>query len=202
MTQKKTPLIRRFGGMIPVVIDVETGGLNADTDALLEIAAVLLDVTEEGEVIRKETYAYHVTPFEKAKIHKKSLEITGIDPYHPFRFALDENEALDKIFKPIRALIKQHRAQRAVLVGHNPCFDLAFMQAAMKRCHIEKSPFHAFTTFDTATLGGVAYGRTVLAKAAKAAGISFNPSEAHSAIYDAEKTADLFCLICNQMYMN
>lgn len=200
MTQykNKSPLTERFSGLLPVVIDVETGGVNAETDALLEIAAVLLDIDENGQLVKGETHACHVTPFEGSKLHEKALEITGIDPYHPFRFAVDEAEALEQIFEPVRQFIKQHRAVRAVLVGHNPCFDLAFMHAAMKRCKIKKSPFHAFTTFDTATLGGVAYGKTVLAKATRAAGIHFDPKEAHSAIYDAEKTAELFCLICNK----
>ena len=37
-----------------------------------------------------------------------------------------------------------------------------------------------------------------LAKAAKAAGIEFDSGQAHSAIYDAERTADLFCNIVNR----
>src|SRR2546430_599968 len=128
MTQNrnKSRLSERFSGLLPVVIDVETGGVNAETDALLEIAAVLLDVDNNGQLVRGETHSCHVTPFEGAKLHEKSLEITGIDPYHPFRFAVDESEALEQIFEPVRQLIKKHNAVRAVLVGHNPCFDLAF----------------------------------------------------------------------------
>jgi len=101
-----------------------------------------------------------------------------------------------QLFIPIRAALKQSGCQRAVLVGHNAWFDLLFIKEAVKRVGI-KSPFHAFTCFDTATLGGLLYGQTVLAKAMQAAGIPFDASEAHSAIYDAEKTAELFCLMMN-----
>ena len=37
-----TGLCDRFRGFYPVVIDVETAGFNAKTDALLEIAAITL----------------------------------------------------------------------------------------------------------------------------------------------------------------
>ncbi|MGW8228635.1 MAG: ribonuclease T, partial [Gammaproteobacteria bacterium] len=41
------------------------------------------------------------------------------------------------------------------------------------------------------------YGQTVLARAVQAAGIQWNQKEAHSAVYDAERTAELFCRIVN-----
>ncbi|MCX7119526.1 MAG: exonuclease domain-containing protein, partial [Legionellales bacterium] len=104
--------------------------------------------------------------------------------------------ALTQLFVPLQRAIKKQSCQRAVLVGHNAWFDLLFLNAAMKRCGIH-SPFHAFTCFDTATLAGVIYGQTVLAKAAQAAGVAFDANEAHSAIYDARKTADLFCTMLN-----
>jgi ribonuclease T len=47
-------------------------------------------------------------------------------------------------------------------------------------------------------LAGLAYGQTVLAKASQAAGLGWNDAEAHSAIYDAQKTAALFCGIVNR----
>jgi ribonuclease T len=51
--------------------------------------------------------------------------------------------------------------------------------------------------FDTVSLGGVAYGQTVLGRAMQAAGLAWNGDEAHSAVYDAERTAELFCKIAN-----
>ncbi len=47
------------------------------------------------------------------------------------------------------------------------------------------------------TLAGVAYGQTVLARALQAAGFEWSAEDAHSAVYDAEQTARLFCKIAN-----
>ena len=65
---------------------------------------------------------------------------------------------------------------------------------------MKRNPFHPFSCFDTATLAGAALGQTVLAKALAVAGIQWDPSSAHSASYDAERTADIFCLICNRLH--
>jgi ribonuclease T len=187
----------RFRGFLPVVVDVETGGFNAETDALLEIAAVTVRMDAEGLLSRHTTHACHVEPFPNANLDKRALEFTGIDPYNPFRLARPEQKALEQIFAPIRDEVKAQNCTRAILVGHNPFFDLGFIKAAIERTGNKKSPFHSFSTFDTATLGGLAYGQTVLAKAVRAAGLEWDDSQAHSAIYDAERTADLFCAVIN-----
>lgn len=187
---------RRFRGFLPVVVDVETAGFNYKKDALLECAVIILEFDDEGLLKIKSSHNEHIEPFEGANLDPKALEFTGIKPFNPFRFAKAESHALTNLFKPIQEEIKVQDCQRAVLVGHNPMFDLSFLQAAMERCKIE-SPFHSFTTFDTATLSGIAYGQTVLLRAAQAAGIEFNSTEAHSALYDAQKTAELFCKIVN-----
>ena len=194
-----TPMEKRFRGFLPVVVDVETGGFNEKTDALLQIAAVMLEFNEEGKIVCTETHTCHVTPFEGANLDPKSLEVNGIDPDHPLRMAIDEKQALPKIFKPIRQALKQHNCKRAILVGHNANFDLKFIHAAAERCGIKRNPFHLFSTFDTVSLAGLAYGQTVLSRSAQAAGLGWDNSEAHSAIYDAEMTAKLFCKIVNDM---
>jgi ribonuclease T len=195
---EKHPIARRFRGFLPVVVDVETAGFNPTRDALLELAVVLLKINAEGRWQRDVTHACHVAPFPGANLEQSSLEFTGIDPFHPFRMALAEPEALQSVFEPINKALKKYHCTRAILVGHNPTFDLSFVQAASRRCKIKKTPFHMFSTFDTATLGGLAFGQTVLAKAAEAAGILWDNRQAHSAIYDAERTADLFCAIVNR----
>ncbi len=188
----------RFRGFLPVVVDVETGGFNAGRDALLEIAAVTLRINSDGLLERTETLHCHVLPFEGANLDPKALEFNGIDPDNPLRGALHEKEALQHCFLPIRHAIKESGCKRAILVGHNATFDLAFINAAAKRCHNKRNPFHPFSTFDTVSLAGLAYGQTVLAKAAIAAGMEWDHREAHSAIYDAEGTAELFCRIVNR----
>jgi len=192
------PVYKRFRGFLPVVVDIETAGFDADRHAMLEIAAVIIAPNQQGKWQRFQTYAEHVLPFEGSVLDKSSLEFTGIDPYHPFRYAVPELKALQKIFKPIRTAIKSHSCTRAILVGHNPAFDMAFLNAAIKRNGIKRNPFHAFSSFDTATLGGLVCQQTVLAKAAQAVGIPWDNKQAHSAIYDAERTADLFCHIVNR----
>ncbi|MGQ3890732.1 ribonuclease T [Legionella sp. CNM-4043-24] len=186
----------RFRGFLPVVIDVETAGLDPSRHALLEMCAVIITMNEDGEFSRQSTHFEHIAPFQGAELDPASLAFNQIDPYQPLRFAVDEQTALQNLFKPINEALKASRCQRAVLVGHNAWFDLLFVREAIKRTKV-KSPFHAFTCFDTATLAGFVYGQTVLAKAVKAAGLKFDPNEAHSAIYDAEKTADLFCAMLN-----
>ena len=200
MSEDNNParLATRFRGFLPVVVDVETAGFNPKRDALLEIAAVLLDYDEEGRLQPSETHAFHVEPFQGANLDEKSLQFTGIDPYHPFRFAKPEDEALRLIFKPVRRAVKDSACTRAILVGHNPAFDLGFVNAAADRCKIKRNPFHPFSSFDTATMAGLAFGQTVLARAAIAAGMSWDQEQAHSAKYDAERTAELFCMIVNR----
>jgi ribonuclease T len=189
---------RRFRGFLPVIVDVETGGFNSRTDALLEIAAVFVDPQEDGTLLRGETIRYHVKPFEGANLEPASLAVNGIDPDHPLRPAIDERDAMQRIFRDVRRAVREQGCSRAVLVGHNAAFDLAFVNAAIERTGIKRNPFHPFSCFDTATLCGVAYGQTVLARAVQAAGMEWDESSAHSAAYDAEITADIFCDIVNR----
>jgi ribonuclease T len=188
----------RFRGFLPVVVDVETGGFNARTDALLEIAAVLVGQQPDGQFGRVETIRYHVKPFEGANLDPASLAVNGIDPDHPLRPAIDERDALQRVFREVRTAVREHACSRAILVGHNAAFDLGFLNEAIARTNMKRSPFHPFSCFDTATLCGVAYGQTVLARAAQAAGLAWDESQAHSAAYDAEITADLFCDVVNR----
>ena len=188
----------RFRGFLPVVVDVETGGFNAKTDALLEIAAVLVKFDDQGKLGRNETIRYHVKPFEGANMDPASLAVNGIDPDHPLRPAIDERDALQRVFREVRRAIREANCTRAILVGHNSAFDLGFLNEAIDRSAIKRNPFHPFSSFDTATLCGVAFGQTVLSRAVKAAGLEFDEESAHSAAYDAEITADIFCEIVNR----
>src|SRR5262245_9506932 len=187
----------RFRGFLPVVIDVECGGFNPNTDALLEIAAVLIEIQGDGSLMPGEGWRYHVQPFPGANIEAASLAVNGIDPSHPLRPAIPEKEVLTRLFKDIRRAMKDNDCTRAILVGHNAYFDLNFLNAAVARTSIKRNPFHPFSSFDTATLAGVAFGQTVLGKALQAAGIEWDSGEAHSAAYDAQRTAELFCKVCN-----
>ncbi len=188
----------RFRGFLPVVVDVETGGFDCTRHALLEIAAMPILMDEHGKLVPGPMASSHVMPFEGSEIDPKSLEVTGIDVHHPFRDAVPERQALDRIFIPVRAAVRAAGCQRAILVGHNAHFDLGFLNAAVARVDHKRNPFHPFSVFDTVTLGGLAYGQTVLSRAVQAAGMAWNGDEAHSAVYDVERTAELFCKVMNR----
>ncbi len=189
----------RFRGYFPVVIDVETAGFNAKTDALLEICAITLTMDEQGDLHPATTLHFHIEPFEGANIEKEALEFNGIrDPFSPLRGAITEQEALKAIYRQIRKEQKDTDCSRAIMVAHNATFDHSFVMAATERSRLKRVPFHPFATFDTAALSGLAYGQTVLAKACRVAGMDFDNKEAHSALYDTQKTAELFCGIVNR----
>lgn len=181
-----------------MVIDIETAGFNPKKNPLLEIAAVIVELNEHNDLVITERYASNIIPFKNAELDPAALKFNGIDPYHPFRMAVDEKEALEKLFTPIKAAVKRNNCSRAILVGHNPAFDISFLNAAIQRAQITRSPFHPFSSFDTATLGGLIFQQTVLAKIAQAAGLDWDSDQAHSALYDTEKTAELFCIMINR----
>ena len=193
-----TPMSRRFRGFLPVIVDVETGGFHSATDALLEMAAVLVRFNAAGDLEPYESVRYLVKPFEGSRLDPASLQITGIDPFHPLRPAIDEADALRALFQEVRKEVKLQNCSRAILVGHNSFFDVQFLNAAIERTGVKRSPFHPFSSFDTATLAGVAFGQTVLGRAVVAAGLEWNDERAHSALYDAEVTAKLFCAVVNR----
>ena len=188
----------RFRGFYPVVIDVETAGFNARTDALLEIAAVTLRMDSDGWLMRDDTLHFHVEPFEGAVLQPEALAFNGIDPHNPLRGAVSEYDALHAIFKAVRKGMKEQNCNRAIIVAHNATFDHSFLMAAAERAGLKRNPFHPFATFDTAALSGLVLGQTVLAKACITAGIAFDSTQAHSAIYDTEQTALLFCELVNR----
>ena len=193
------PLIAdRFRGFLPVVVDVETGGFNASTNALLEMAACIVRMDDFGRLFIAETLSVDVAPFQGSIIEPSALEFTGINLDDPARNPLPEREALKQLCQPIRKEVKETGCQRAILVGHNPQFDLGFINAAIERSNFRRSPFHPFSSFDTATLGGLAFGQTVLSRAVRAAELDWDESKAHSAEYDAFKTAELFCSVVNR----
>ena len=191
-------MARRFRGFLPVVVDVETGGFDWNRHALLEMAAVPIELDAQGLFVPGQTASAHFIQAPGTEIDPKSLEITGIDLDHPFRLAKPERDALGHVFNQVRAAVRRHGCQRAILVGHNAAFDMAFLNAAIKRTGHKRSPFHPFSAFDTVSLGGLAYGQTVLSKAVQAAGIEWDSTQAHSAVYDADRTAQLFCRIVNR----
>ncbi|MEY2700412.1 MAG: hypothetical protein RIQ52_1167 [Pseudomonadota bacterium] len=198
MTATTKTIASRFRRFLPVVIDVETAGFDPRRHALLELAAVTVTMDDAGVIYPDESLSFIIQPHEGAEMEASALAFTGIDPYHPERNAVHERDALQSLFAVVARQVRKQQCTRAILVGHNPSFDLGFLLAAAERNRIGKHPFHGFCTLDTATMGALAYGETVLAKAAMASGMTWDNRQAHSALYDAEQTARLFCTIVNQ----
>ncbi len=193
-------LHERFRGFMPVVIDVETAGFDSARHALLEIAAIPINFDETGKLVAEERHHAHLIPFEGSELDPSALAFNGIDPFHPLRGAQPEGPALRQLFEQLRKRQKALHCSRCILVGHNAHFDLGFVNAAIERNALKnQSPLHPFSVFDTVSLSGLLLGQTVLARACRAAGLDFDASNAHSALYDAEKTAELFCHIVNQI---
>ena len=194
---EKSLLAERFRGYLPVIIDVETAGFNAQTDALLEIGLTTVDMNDAGRLSVKDAYSFDIEPFEGANLEPSALEFTGIDPSDPQRIAISEQDALKEVFAIVRNEIKKYHCKRAIIVAHNATFDYQFLTAAINRTNVKRNPFHPFSTMDTATLGGFVYGHTVLATACKIAGIEMDNEKAHNAAYDSQVTAQLFCEMVN-----
>ncbi len=192
-------LKNRFRGYYPVIIDVETAGFNAKTDALLELAAITLKMNEDGLLEPDQKCHFHIQPFAGANINPESLKFNGIDVDNPLRGAVPELEAMTGLFQMVRRGQKAADCQRSVIVAHNAAFDQSFVMAAAERTGIKRNPFHPFGMFDTATLSGFMFGQTVLVKACQAANIAFDNKQAHSALYDTERTAELFCYMVNHL---
>lgn len=197
-------LRQRFRNFMPIVVDVETAGFNAKTDALLEIACIPILMDDHGKFFAGEAINAHIEPFSGANLDPRALQFTGINPDSPLRKAIaeDEKKAIQRIFKHLKTVRQQYKCTKCILVGHNAHFDLNFLNALIERSHSKnQNQFHQFSVLDTVSLSALAFGQTVLAKACQCAGIEFNGSEAHSALYDTQKTAELFCYILNNYPM-
>jgi len=191
------PLNQRFRGFLPVVVDIESAGFDAQRHALLEIAAVVIGQAD-GLWQPAEVHHFHVEPFAGAELDPAALAFNGIDPYQALRGALPEAEVFPALYRSLRKAVKAAHCRRAVLVGHNAHFDLSFLHAAEKRLQLKNSPFHPFSVLDTVSLAALVLAETVLAKAVQKAGLDWDGRAAHSALYDAERTAALFCWILNR----
>jgi ribonuclease T len=178
------------------VLDLETGGFDHQANPILELACSFLQM-EDDRLLIKGQESWNVEPVEGLVIEPASLKVTGIDLEDPSRDAMDEETVLREFFSLVRSEMKLYGCHRAILVAHNASFDQGFLNTACNRWAIKRNPFHPFTTLDTATLGALAYGHTVLREACRRADIEFSEARAHGAAYDADRTAELFCHIVN-----
>jgi ribonuclease T len=76
-----SPIAARFRGFLPVIVDVETGGFNCATDALLEVAAVFVRFDASGDLEPTAKHRYIVKPFEGSRLDPASLQVTHCGRY-------------------------------------------------------------------------------------------------------------------------
>ena len=187
---------QRFRRFLPVVIDIETGGLDYRTAPILEIALYFLKM-ENAELQLDDYIHFHIKPFTGSQAEEKSIEFIGYES-EKIPHMEEEHTAFSSICESVKKRIIKENCVRAILVGHNAHFDLSFFNAAIKRCQL-KSPFHTFSTLDTVSTSALLFGHTVLCQACKLADIEWDNQQAHNALYDCKKTATLFCQSINQI---
>ena len=180
----KFNLSERFRGYLPVVVDVETAGFDPKVNALLEIALMTVSPDEQGFLHPGQLMSACIRPFEGSELKKENLDFLGIDPFDESRNLQDEATVLPLFFKAVKKEMN---------------FDLGFVLEAAKRIGWEKKcPFHPFSILDTASLSALVYGQTVLAKACRSAGLTFDNRCAHGAAYDTQMECELFCKLYNR----
>jgi ribonuclease T len=188
----------RFRGFLPVVVDLETGGLDATQSAILELAYSIPERAPDGRWRAGPVRDFQIAPFSGAVISDASLKLTGINLDDPRRAPQSEAKVFATLQADIAHALTVTGCKRAILVGHNTHFDLHFLLAMGRRLGVSESPFHPFCVLDTVTLGVLLYGHTVLARCVPAAGLEFVNRDAHSAAYDCLKTSELFVAVLNQ----
>ncbi|WP_019242271.1 MULTISPECIES: PolC-type DNA polymerase III [Bacillus] len=155
-----------------VVFDVETTGLSAVYDTIIELAAVKV---RNGEII--DTFESFANPHHP--LSATTIDLTGITD-DMVRNAPEVSEVL-KRFKDW--------TEDAILVAHNASFDMGFLNVGYKKIGFEKA---SNPVIDTLELGRFLYPQlknhrlNTLAKK-----FDINLTQHHRAIYDAEATGHL-----------
>lgn len=187
----------RFDGYYPIVIDIETGGLDKNSHPILQIGAVALSFNKEGKMIPYSECKINLHPTRDTTCHPHSLAIHGINPYDLQRKAVAPALALTALCKFVRQAQRAHGCRRSLIVGHNVSFDAQFIHTYIEKYKVKRSPFHPFVNFDTTSIAGLLTGSTKLLEAVQRLGITYDSEQAHDALYDAYITAQLFCKSTN-----
>lgn len=186
----KQYLKKHCRGFIPIAIDLETSGSDPNKHGILEIAAIFPSFSEEGIQIH-EVFHRHVYLEDGDLIDPAATLIHRIPIEHPFRYAISVEQMLQEFSEMVRMHCDRWCARRGIMVGHNPAFDMSFLNKACEKYGIDMN-LHLYTFIDTASMGLMRHRETVLAKLCYREGLGFSQNDAHSALYDAHMTARLF----------
>ncbi|MEG2204400.1 MAG: exonuclease domain-containing protein, partial [Oscillospiraceae bacterium] len=157
-----------------IVFDLETTGLSAATERIIEIGAVRL----RGGVIVEEFDTF-VDPLQRLSL--EIVKLTGITD-EMLEGAPSEADALDAFYAFCGG-------DEAVLIAHNARFDTSFLKAAARRCEKE---YH-FTAVDTLVMARSLYKELKSHKLGTLAShLEIGEFTAHRACDDARALALIF----------
>ncbi|MBS4198992.1 PolC-type DNA polymerase III [Bacillus sp. FJAT-49732] len=156
-----------------IVFDVETTGLSAIYDTIIELAAVKI---RNGEVVDKfESFANPHHPLSAT-----TIELTGITD-DMVKDAPEVEDMLQKFYE---------WSEDAIYVAHNATFDMGFLNTGFQKIGVGKSKNPVIDTLELARFLFPEFKNHRLNTLAKKFDIEL--TQHHRAIYDAEATGFLF----------
>ena len=165
-----------------VVFDVETTGLSAERDRLIEIAAV--KVKNGAEIDSFESYINPQRPI--SELITRLTSITNDD----VKDAPLEKEVMTNFYNWID--------EDDILVAHNAKFDLGFLDTCFERLGLENKNNASIDTLFVSRAENKEAKRHGLSNLAKLYKVRL--VQHHRAIYDTKATAEIFVKMLDQLY--
>lgn len=163
-----------------VVFDVETTGLSAAYDTIIELAAVKI---RQGEIIdRFEAFANPHHPLSAT-----TIDLTGITDDMVMN-APDVGEVLKDFYE---------WAEDAILVAHNASFDMGFLNVGYKKIGLQKAVNPVVDTLELARFLHPEMKNHRLNTLTKKFNVEL--TQHHRAIYDAEATGYLLMIMLKEI---
>lgn len=155
-----------------VVFDVETTGLSAVYDTIIELAAVKM---YKGNVI--ETFEEFINPGHP--LSQTTIQLTGI------------TDDMVRDSKPEKTVLEEFAAfsEGTILVAHNASFDMGFLNNSYERYGIPEAPNPVIDTLEMSRFLHPQLKSHRLNTLAKRYGVGLE--QHHRAVYDSETTGAL-----------
>lgn len=155
-----------------VIFDVETTGLSAVYDSIIELAAVKM---HKGNV--EDSFEEFIDPGHP--LSNTTVNLTGITD-EMVKGSKSEEEVLQAF---------REFAEGSILVAHNASFDMGFLNMSYKRHNIPEASNPVIDTLELARFLYPEFKRFGLGVLTKKFGVSLE--QHHRAVYDAEATGHL-----------
>jgi exonuclease len=113
-----------------IFIDTETGGVNAEKSALIQLSGIIeVDGTE------KEKFNFYIKPFENSEVNEKALEVQGrtLEELGTEKY-IDESIIYKKFLEILDKYIdKYDKNDKFIVAGYNVKFDIDILKALFER---------------------------------------------------------------------